>query len=68
MPNRSDMTLRDLKVDVLRHILILERVEQNPSCFRFRLIGTSMTGIAGHHTGKMVDEILPAEDNSRPVQ
>jgi len=67
MPNRSDMTLRDLK-GVLRHLLILERVDQNPSRYRFRLIGTSMTGIAGHHTGRMVDEILTPEDNRRLIQ
>ena len=67
MPNRSDMTLRDLK-GVLRHLLILERVEQNPSRFRIRLIGTSLTSLAGDHTGKMVDEILPAEDLHRLTQ
>jgi hypothetical protein len=67
MPKRSDMTPRDLK-GVLRHLLILERVEQNPSRFRFRLIGTSMTGVAGHHTGRMVDEILPADDSHRLAQ
>jgi hypothetical protein len=59
MPRRSDITPRDIKT-ILRNILILERVEQNPSRYRFRLIGTSTTGVMGHHTGKMVDEVLPA--------
>jgi hypothetical protein len=60
MPRRSDITPRDLK-NMLRNIVILERVEQNPSRFRFRLIGTGTTGVAGHNTGKMVDEIVQPE-------
>lgn len=60
MPLRSDITPRDLK-DVLRNIVIFERVEQNPSRYRWRVIGTSITDILGHNTGKMVDESVPPE-------
>ncbi|HJR56965.1 MAG TPA: PAS domain-containing protein [Rhizomicrobium sp.] len=60
MPRRSDMTLRDLK-NILRHLLIVERVEQNPSRYRFRLIGTSLATITGNVTNKMIDECVPAE-------
>jgi hypothetical protein len=55
MPMRSQMTPRDLK-DVLRDIVIFERIEQNPSRYRFRLIGTAITDVAGHQTGKTFEE------------
>ena len=67
MPRRTEMTLRDLK-GVLRHLLILERMEQHPSRYRFRLIGTGMTGMAGDQTGKMVEDSLSAQDNHRLSQ
>jgi hypothetical protein len=60
MPARSDMTLRDLK-DLLRNILVFERVSINPSRYRFRLVGTGLHNIAGEVTGKMVDEVVPPE-------
>jgi hypothetical protein len=60
MPARSDMTLRDLK-DLLRNILVFERVSINPSRYKFRLVGTGLHNIAGEVTGKMVDEIVPLE-------
>src|SRR4051812_36738500 len=58
MPRRSEFTARDLK-DVLRHIVVFERVAQNPSHYRWRLIGTSLTNMAGDNTGKMFEETLP---------
>lgn len=60
MPSRSQMTPRDLK-DVLRNIVIGERVGVNPSHYMFRLIGTGLTDIAGHVTGKTFEECIPAE-------
>ena len=60
MPRRSELSARDLK-DVLRHLLVFERVEQQPSRYRVRLIGTSLTGLTGDRTGKMVEEIVPPE-------
>jgi len=64
MPRRSEMTLRDLK-DVLRHLIVLERVETRPSRYRVRLLGTSLTSMAGDRTGEMLEEILPAEHAMR---
>jgi hypothetical protein len=66
MPKRSEMTFRDLK-DVLRHLIILERVETSPSRYRARLIGTSLTAMAGDRTGKFLDEVLPADQVHRWV-
>jgi hypothetical protein len=64
MPKRSEMTLRDLK-DVLRHLIVLERVERHPSRYRARLIGTSLTSMAGDRTGKTLEEVLPPEHAMR---
>jgi hypothetical protein len=66
MPRRSEITPRDLK-DVLRNILLFERVEKAPSRYRVRLIGTSLTSMAGDLTGKMIEEVLPADHLQRWV-
>lgn len=60
MPSRTDMTARELK-SILRNILVIERVQRTPSRYRFRLVGTSLTSMAGELTGRMVDEIVPPE-------
>ena len=60
MPARNEMTLRDLK-DVLRNIVIFERVAEKPSQYRWRLIGTNLTEVLGHNTGKMLEESVPSE-------
>lgn len=60
MPARSELTPRELK-DVLRNIVVFERVAQNPSCYMFRLIGTGLTEVAGHVTGKTFEECVPPE-------
>lgn len=60
MPRRSDLTPRDLK-DVLRNILLLERVQTTPSRYRFRLVGTGLAELGGDRTGKMLEDFLPAE-------
>lgn len=60
MPRRSDITPRDLK-DILRQILVLERMQQDPPRYRWRLIGTGLTDMAGDNTGRMIDETIPAE-------
>ncbi len=60
MPARSQMTARDLK-DYLRHIVIIQREEENPPRYRWRLIGTSLTEIVGHNTGKLFDDTVPPE-------
>jgi hypothetical protein len=64
MPRRSEITPRDLK-DVLRHLLISERVSMDPSQYRWKLIGTSLTSILGEHTGKTFEESIPPEHVSR---
>lgn len=66
MPRRSEMTPRDLK-DVLRHLIILERVETRPSRYRVRLLGTSLTSMAGDRTGKLLEEVIPADHLPRWV-
>jgi hypothetical protein len=66
MPRRSDMSARDLK-DFLRNIVVFERVNQEPSRYRWRLIGTNLTGMAGDNTGKMIEDTLPAETLRRWV-
>jgi len=60
MPQRSAITPRDLK-DVLRNIVLIERIERNPSRCRVRLVGTGLTGMLGDGTGKMIDEIVPPQ-------
>lgn len=67
MPKRSDLTPRDLK-DVLRNIVIFERIEKNPSRYQFRLIGTSLTDVAGHSTGKMLEDSVPPEHLPRWIE
>jgi hypothetical protein len=60
MPQRSAITPRDLK-DVLRNVILVERIERNPSRCRLRLVGTGLTDIMGDRTGMMIDEIVPPE-------
>jgi hypothetical protein len=67
MPRRSEFTPRDLK-DVLRNIVLFERVGHNPSRYRWRLIGTNLTGMAGDNTGKMFEETLSPEHVARWVE
>ncbi len=67
MPARSEITPRDLK-DILRDVLLLERVSQNPSRYKFRLVGTGLYDMAGELTGKMVDEIVPPEHLPRWIE
>ena len=65
MPARSQMTARDLK-DFLRHISLVQREEENGvSRYRWRLIGTSVTQIVGHHTGKTFDDSIAPEHLAR---
>jgi hypothetical protein len=67
MPRRSDFSPRDLK-DVLRNIVIFERVSRDPSHYRWRLIGTNLTHMAGDNTGKMIEETLPRDQIKRWVE
>lgn len=67
MPTRNDMTARDLK-NLLRHILLFERVQKIPSRYRWRLSGTRVTEVVGHHTGETLEESVPAEHLERWTQ
>jgi len=67
MPRRSDFTPRDLK-DVLRSIVLFERMERNPSHYRVRLVGTGLTDLAGDRTGKMIDDFVPPDHAARWVE
>ena len=60
MPTRSSMTPRDLK-DFLRNIVVFQRDSAHPSRFSWRVIGTGLTEIVGHNTGKTFEESVPAE-------
>jgi hypothetical protein len=64
MPRRSEITARDLK-DVLRNIVVFERV--GLSNYRWRLIGTNLTSMAGDNTGKTFEETLPPDHVERWV-
>jgi len=66
MPRRSELTPRDLK-EVLRNILMFERVGRDPSRYRVRLMGTSLTPMAGDGTGKMIEEFVAPEHLPRWV-
>jgi hypothetical protein len=67
MPRRSAITARDIK-DVLRHILLLERISKNPSRYKFRLVGTGLHQLAGEWTGKLVEELVPPEHMPRWIE
>jgi hypothetical protein len=67
MPSRSSMTPRDLK-DFLRNIVVFQRDGANPSHYSWRVIGTGLTEILGHNTGKTFEESVPSELLSRWVE
>jgi hypothetical protein len=66
MPKRSEMTPRDLK-DVLRHLIVLERVERRPSRYRVRLLGTRLTSMVGDRTGNLLEDVIPRDHLPRWV-
>jgi hypothetical protein len=67
MPQRSAIAPRDLK-DVLRNIVLIERMQRNPSRYRVRLVGTGLTPVVGDGTGKMLDEFVPSENLVRWIE
>jgi hypothetical protein len=67
MPTRSDISPRDLK-DMLRNIVLFQRDENEPSRFTWRIIGTGLTEVLGHHTGKTFEESVLPEYLSRWVE
>ncbi len=67
MPSRSELTARDLK-DFLRDIVLFRRESSNPSRYTWRLIGTGLTDVLGHHTGKSFEDSVPAEHLVRWIE
>ncbi len=66
MPSRSDITPRDLK-PILRNVLMFERISEDPSVYRWRIVGTSLIAILGEHTGKSFEDSIPPEHLERWV-
>jgi len=60
LPARADMSARALKT-YLPHIALKERVQENPSRYRWRLTGTRVAQIIGERTGKFTDEDAPPQ-------
>ena len=60
MPSRSELTPRDLK-NFLRNVVIFERESMDPLRFRWRIIGTGITDVLGHNTGKTFEESVPPD-------
>ena len=60
MPARSELTPRDLK-DFLRNIVIFQRDAARPSHYSWRVIGTGLTEVLGHNTGKALEDSVPPE-------
>lgn len=58
MPARSQITPRDLK-DFLRNVILVQREGGEARQYRWRLIGTAVTEVVGHHTGKLFEESVP---------
>lgn len=67
MPARSAITPRDLK-DFLRNIIVVQRDGANPSHYSWRVIGTGLTEIVGHNTGRTFKESVPPELLSRWIE
>ena len=60
MPNRAEITPRDFK-EFLPHVAIFERTATYPSSYVIRLVGTGLTRIAGHVSGKALAECVPPD-------
>jgi hypothetical protein len=58
------MTPRDLK-PYLRNIFLVQREEEYPPRYRWRLIGTGLTDIVGSFTGKLLDDSVSPEHLER---
>src|SRR4051794_12407478 len=60
MPAKSEIAPRDLK-DYLRHIAMFQRLAENPSQYAWRVIGTKVAEVIGHHAGRRFEESVPSE-------
>jgi len=57
IPHRGKLTARILKSH-LGHISIIERMEESPSRYRVRLLGTQLVQALGEMQGKYLDEVI----------
>lgn len=64
LPARSDMSARVLK-EFLPRVAMKERVQTNPSRYRWRLVGTKVAEVLGERTGKFADEDAPPKQIAR---
>jgi hypothetical protein len=64
IPARSSLTARVLK-HILGNVTIFERLEETPSRYRVRLMGTRITAVLGDMQGKTLDEVLQADALAR---
>jgi hypothetical protein len=61
MPERSDMSARDM-VAFLSHMSLIERVgPARDSCYRVRLHGTTLASYGGDMTGRFLEQVVPAQ-------
>jgi hypothetical protein len=68
MPAKSEITPRDLK-DFLGDVVVCHRIAENPSQYVWRLIGTKVAEVVGHHhTGKTIEECIPPELAARWIE
>ena len=59
MPDRADMTARDMK-SFLSHMSLIERVGSGKDAhYRARLHGTALASYAGDKTGLFVEQVVP---------
>jgi hypothetical protein len=68
LPRRSSLTPRDLK-EFLRDILLFQRLSTHPSHYIWRLVGTSVSEIVGHHNpGETFEATFSPKDLQRWVE
>ena len=61
MPERSDMTARDMKA-FLSHMSLIERVGNSRSAtYRVRLHGSTLASYGGDMTGRFLEQVVPEQ-------
>jgi len=67
MPAKSEITPRDLKA-FLSDIVVCQRICEDPPHYVWRVIGSKVTEVVGHKTGKTIEESVPAELSARWIE
>ena len=60
-PMKSDFSIRVLAPH-LGHVSFVDHVRGSPRRYRLRFFGSILATITGDHTGKYLDEVVPASD------